>query len=228
MSPKHATHKTIFLVFVYIFYHYFFTEILYASSGLVPIVGASTDRKRGVSIDIGVGFERRKDENGLKVLFLRGPSQFDYFIELPIENAIKVGAKIAGLEDDMRHWTVYLAVPNYGKGFKIYGTSCAPMITIAVLAKALGDPIPPNRVITGEMLSDGRIGPVRAIQLKLLSSETKFKSDLHPFERILVPIGNYEDVSLNPFLTDVIFVHTIEDAYFWLIGQPLKKKKTIS
>jgi predicted S18 family serine protease len=59
---------------------------------------------------------------------------------------------------------VTVAVPY--TGMTIYGESLSAMVGLSVVALAKGEIIPPDRVITGTITPDGRIGSVGGVALK--------------------------------------------------------------
>jgi len=92
------------------------------------------------------------------------------------------------------------------------------MVGITVVALAKGDFIPSDRVITGTVTRDGRIGTVGGVPLKV---EAAHEAHMH---RVLVPEEQHiaDGDWQTPFLMQVSAVGTVSEAYKALTGQPLQ------
>lgn len=137
------------------------------SSQLVPILGVTREvNPTGTVAYIIFSFEKRADQRGLKVHYKNGPGRFSQMAQTATEQAIYRTAHALGLSTDS--WTVLLSVPY--QGTTIYGNSLSAMVALSVVALAKGEVIPPDRVITGTVTPDGRIGPVSGIPLKVTAA----------------------------------------------------------
>lgn len=185
---------------------------------LIRILGTTLDRNQkpvGVVSDLVVGFMQRNDHDGLEVVFRSQPGRFSLATQTAAHWAIHRSARAAGLNPDS--WTIYLSV--FSQGTTVYGESLSAMVGLTVLALARGDYIPADRVITGTVTGDGRIGAVPGINLKLQAAQRRH------LRRVLVPEvydttdGDWQ----TPFLLQVSPVGTVALAYQALVGRPLKE-----
>lgn len=169
---------------------------LFADSGvsrqLIPILGLTTDdRAIGTVTYLALSFEERSDRAGLLVHFQNGPGRFSRMAQTSMNQAIRRAARTLGLSTDS--WSVTLAVPY--AGMTIYGESLSAMVGLSVVALAQGEVIPRDRVITGTITPDGRIGSVGGVALKMAAAK---QASLH---MVLVPEkqeiagGNWEALS---------------------------------
>ena len=184
---------------------------------LIRILGTTLDRNQkpvGVVSDLVVGLLQRNDHDGLEVVFRSQPGRFSLATQTAAHWAIQRSARAAGLNPDS--WTIYLSV--FSPGTTVYGESLSAMVGLTVLALARGDYIPADRVITGTVTGDGRIGAVPGINLKLQAAQRRH------LRRVLVPEiydttdGDWE----TPFLLQVSPVANIALAYQALVGRPLR------
>lgn len=100
-----------------------------------------------------------------------------------------------------------LAVPY--AGMTIYGDSLSAMVALTVVALAQGEVIPRDRVITGTITPDGRIGCVGGVALKVAAAK---QASLH---MVLVP-EKRETAESNwetPSSMQVVQVDSVSQAY---------------
>lgn len=139
----------------------------FADSGvirqLIPILGLTTDdRATGTVAYLALSFEERSDRSGLMVHFQNSPGRFSRMAQTSTDQAIRRAACSLGLSTDS--WSVTVAVPY--TGMTIYGESLSAMVGLSVVALAQGEVIPRDRVITGTITPNGRIGSVGGVALK--------------------------------------------------------------
>ena len=181
----------------------------------IPILATTFDRQQrpvGVVAEIEVRFKHREDRNGMDVRFESSPGRFSRRAQIAVSMAIRNIARAAHLNTDS--WTVSLSVPY--KGVTIYGESLSGMVGLTVVALSRGDIIQPQRVLTGTIEPDGRIGAVSGIGLKLEAAR-----DQH-LRRVLVP-EEYDVTDSDwstPFLLHVSPVSTFTRAYQVLTDRP--------
>ncbi len=173
---------------------------------VVPILGVTLDKEpAGTVALILVSVQRRADTNGLIVHFMPKPGQFSRMAQTSAEQAIYRTARAVGVSPDS--WSVELTVPQ--PGLTVYGNSLSAMVGLSVVALANGDSISSDRVITGTVTPDGRIGPVGSVPLKVLAA-----NEAH-MRRVLVP--DQSDTSdgdwVTPFLVQVSPVGSVSQAY---------------
>jgi predicted S18 family serine protease len=134
---------------------------------LVPILGVTREvNPTGTVAYIILSFEKRADQGGLAVHYKNAPGRFSQMAQTATEQAIDRTAHALGLSTDS--WTVLLSVPY--QGATVYGDSLSAMVALSVVALAKGEVIPPDRVITGTVTTDGRIGSVGGIPLKVAAA----------------------------------------------------------
>jgi hypothetical protein len=187
-----------------------------AGEQLVPILGVTFEERHlvGTVANLLVSFRERTDRNGLAVHFHSTPGRFSRMAQTAVEQAIYRIAQAAGLRPDS--WSVTLSVPY--AGVTIYGESLSAMVGLTVVALAKGDPIPPDRVITGAVRPDGHIGPVGSVSLKVSAA-----NEAH-MRRVLVPdeLDLADADWVTPFLVQVSPVGSVSQAYFALTDRPLR------
>lgn len=133
----------------------------------IPVLCVTTGEKpAGMVIHLMVLFAKRDDTGGLDVHFLSGPGRFSQKAQAAATQAITGVARAMGLSTDS--WSVGLSVPY--PGLIIDGDSLSAMVGLAVVAMAKGDALPRHRVISGTVTSDGRIGPVGDVALKVTAA----------------------------------------------------------
>jgi Lon protease (S16) C-terminal proteolytic domain len=184
------------------------------SEQVVPILGITMgERPSGTVANLLMRFEERADHDGLIVQFPHAPGQFSPMAQTAIEQAILRTAQAAGLSPDS--WSISLRVPY--PGVTIYGDSLSAMVALSVVASAKGELVPPDRVITGTVTSDGRIAPVGAVHLKVAAA-----NDAH-MRRVLVPdeLDIADSDWKTPFLVQVSPVSSVIQAYQALTDRPL-------
>lgn len=169
----------------------------------IPVLGVKMGEKpAGVVIYVMVLFTEREDAEGLEVHFLTGPGRFAQNTQAATVQAIGVAARSLGLSTDS--WSVGLSVPY--PDLVIEGDSLSAMIGLSVAAMAKREAIPRHRVISGTVTSDGRIGPVGDVLLKIAAA---YQAGLH---MVLVPPTSLGKRKL-PYLTRVSSVGTVLQAY---------------
>lgn len=182
---------------------------------LIRILGTALNQDRepiGVVTELMVALEQRDDHRGMEVTFHQEPGHFSIMTQVAVYSAIVRTAKFARLDPDS--WSVSLAALVPGR--TVYGKSLSAMVGLTVVALAKGDPIPTDRVITGTISSDGHIGAVEGIALKLEAAREKH------LRHVLVP----EEYSTSdgdwsvPFLLKVSPVGTVSRAYEALTDRP--------
>jgi predicted S18 family serine protease len=152
-----------------------------------------------------LSFEKRADQGGLDVHYKNAPGRFSQMAQTATEQAIDRTAHALGLSTDS--WTVLLFVPYHGA--TVYGDSLSAMVALSVVALAKGEVIPPDRIITGTVTTDGRIGPVGGIPLKVAATNQA------RLRMVLVP-GKQESTQGNweiPSSMQVSQVDSVSQAY---------------
>jgi predicted S18 family serine protease len=156
----------------------------------------------GKVIYIMVLFATRDDAEGLDVHFTVGPGRFSMMTQTAAKQAIANTARALGLSSDS--WSVGLGALE--PGLIIDGPSLSAMVGLAVAAMAKGESIPRNRVITGTITSDGHIGPVGGVALKVLAARQA------GLQMVLVPSTGYGK-GKTPAFTQVFKVSSVRQAY---------------
>lgn len=169
----------------------------------IPVLTVTTGGKLTGMVDkIMVLFAIRDDAGGLDVHFITGPGRFTQETQAAIAQSIARTARALGLSTDS--WSVGLSVPT--PGLTIDGDSLSAMVGLTVGAMAKGESIPRNRVITGTVSSDGRIGPVGGVALKVTAAH---QAGLH---MVLVPATAYSKTKTPPRV-QVLPVSSVSQAY---------------
>ena len=189
----------------------------------IPILGVTFDQEWepiGMVAEVLVRFERREDDLGLRVHFDSSPGRFSPLAKDSVVQAIMHATKAGHLATGS--WTVTLTLPY--PGVTMYGESLSGMVALSVLALSRGDPLPPDRVMTGTIASDGHIGIVGGIPLKIQAAhENHLRRVLIP-EEIDVADGDWR----TPFLMEISPVGNVEKAYYALTGQVLDPTATVN
>jgi hypothetical protein len=176
----------------------------------VPVLCVTTGKHPvGEVISVQVLFSTREDTRGLDIHFLNGPGRLSPKTQSAIAQAIVRAARVFGLSTDS--WSIGLSVP-YPR-FTIEGDSLSAMVGLTVVAMAKGEAIPRHRVISGTVTSDGRIGPVGDVPLKVAAA---YQAGLH---MVLVPATSL-DKGRRPHRTRVSSVRTVLQAYQALMAPP--------
>ena len=156
----------------------------------------------GKVIYVMVVFTTRNDAEGLEVHFTVGPGRFSMVTQTAAKQAIANTARVLGLSSDS--WSVGLGALE--SGLIIDGPSLSAMVGLAVAAMAKGESIPRNRVITGTITSDGHIGPVGGVGLKVSAARQA------GLQMVLVPsVDNKKERA--PDVTQVFTVGSVRQAY---------------
>lgn len=193
-------------------------EVIESRRMIVPVIGTTraaggAGAPYGVFYDIDLVWEKRADELGLVVRFNGGLGRFAPPSQTAIEQAIRRAAKFAG--EDTKSWSVILGAPD--SWATIFGDSLSAMVGLSVVAMSRGHAVPTDRIMTGTIQDNGRIGAVDGIALKIWNSQYRFR-------RVIIP-GNTELTDLpprNPFLLQVTLASTVADAYQALTDEPIK------
>ena len=169
----------------------------------VPVLCVTTgEHPVGEVISVQVLFATREDARGLDIHFLNGPGRLSPKTQTAIAQAIASAARVFGLSTDS--WSIGLSVPY--PGFTIEGDSLSAMVGLTVVAMAKGEAIPRHRVISGTVTSDGRIGPVGDVPLKVAAA---YQAGLH---MVLVPATSRGNEKM-PHRSRVSSVRTVLQAY---------------
>jgi hypothetical protein len=179
----------------------------------IPVLGTTMEEvPAGRVVYLVLTFEDRRDEAGLAVVFKSSPGRFSTPTQTAVEEAIYRVAHAMGVSP--HSWTVVLSLPY--AGVTIYGDSCTAMVALSVMVLANDRDIPTDRVITGTVTPDGRIGPVGGIPLKVTAA-----NEAH-LRRVLV--SDEQDAAEErwetPFLMQVSPVGTVAKAYEAFIAHP--------
>lgn len=175
----------------------------------IPVLCVTTGEKpAGEVIYIMVLFVMRDDAGGLDVHFINGPGRFSQKTQVDITQAIARVARALGLSTDS--WNVGLSVTD--PGVIIEGDSLSAMVGLTVGAMAKGESIPRNRVITGTVTLNGRIGPVGEVALKVTAAHL---AGLH---KVLVPATAHSKRKTLS-LIQVLPVSSVTQAYQALMAQ---------
>ncbi len=189
----------------------------------IPILGTTYNQDWepvGVVAKVDILFEKRWDHEGLRIQFATQPGRFSETAQKAVIQAISRVADASEL--DAQSWTVTLSLPY--PGVTMYGESLSAMVALSVMAMAKGDPLPPDRVVTGTVTSDGHIGTVGGVPLKILAAHKEhLRRVLIPEERDVAD-GDWE----NPFLMEVTPVGSIRMAYQQLTDRPLTTVNSVT
>lgn len=191
-------------------------EVLERREMIVPVIGTTRNRNQGESFgvfyDITLVWEKRADHDGLWVRFDGGPGRFSPSSQTSIQHAIKRAAALA--QADTGSWTVRLGVPDAWAN--IFGDSLSAMVGLSVVAMSRGVAIPTDRIMTGTILPNGRIGVVESVAQKIWNGQNRFR-------RIIIP-GDTDLTELPirmPFMVHIALAPTAADAYWSLTDEPL-------
>lgn len=183
---------------------------------IIPILGTTFNEdweQVGIVANVHIQFIRREDHRGLDIRFHTSPGRFSLLAQRSVEEAIKRVAGKAGL--DTNSWTLRFTLPY--PGVTLYGESLSAMSALRVIALAKGDPVHEDIVMTGTVTSEGSIGIVGGIPLKILAAHEQH------FKRVLIP--EEQDVAdgdwQTPFLMQVSPMRSVQTAYRILTDRPL-------
>jgi predicted S18 family serine protease len=169
----------------------------------IPVLCVTTGgTPTGTVSYVMVMFAKRNDTKGLNVHFVTGQGRFSPRTQAAIAQAIASAARALGLSSDS--WSIGLSVAD--PGVTIDGGSLSAMVSLTVVSMAKGESIPRNRVITGTVTSDGRIGPVGGVALKVTAARQA------GLQMVLVPsaVSGKERI---PTFTQVFQVGSVSEAY---------------
>lgn len=147
------------------------TESVRAQDGpreaYIPILCVTAgDKPTGMVIYLLLLFADRDDTDGLNVHFLSGPGRFSDKSKIATRQAITDAAHAMGLYTET--WNVGISMPY--PGLLLDGDSLSAMVSLTVVAMARGETVPPRHVISGTITSDGHIGPVSHVGLKVAAA----------------------------------------------------------
>ena len=183
---------------------------------VIPILGTTLNQDwvpEGIVAEIHADFYERKDHDGLDIQFEQAPGHFSDLAKLSVTEAIAWVAEAANLNTDS--WTVRFTLPY--RGVTLYGESLSAMAALSVVAAAKHDPLHSDTVITGTVTSDGHIGAVGGVPLKITAAYKEH------FRRVVIP--EEQDVGdgdwHTPFLMQVSPLSSLSKAYWALTDHPL-------
>lgn len=169
----------------------------------IPVLCVTAEKKPvGKVIYILVLFAKRDDVGGLDVHFITGPGRLSQKTQAATAQAIARTALALGLSTDS--WSVGLSVSD--PGVTIEGDSLSAMVGLTIGAMAKGVSIPRNRIITGTVTGDGRIGSVGAVALKVTAAHQA------GLDMVLVPATTHSKWKAPP-LIQVLTVGSVSQAY---------------
>ena len=183
---------------------------------IIPILGTTVNEQWeqvGIVAEVEVEFLARQDHSGLNIQFLREPGRFSPLAQRSVTEAIRLVAEAANLNTDS--WTVRFTLPY--SGVTMYGESLSAMAALSVVSLAKHEPLLSGTVITGTVTSDGHIGTVGGVPLKIYAAHEGH------FRRVLIP--EEQDVAdgdwPTPFLMHVSPVGSLTKAYYALTDRNL-------
>lgn len=187
-----------------------FSPSSYARQQLITFLGVTMDRRigeepRGAVGQLVIEWAARPDHEGMTVTCSAG---FSPYTMTSIVSAIERVARVAGMESNS--WNVVIRRFDEGPRFgMVYGDSLSAMVGLTVLALAKGDHVLPDRVLTGTVTPDGRLGPVSAVNSKIAAAYA-----MH-FRRVIVPdsLDPADRDWHTPFLMQVSPIQSVSAAY---------------
>ncbi|MBA3613200.1 MAG: hypothetical protein H0W49_09870 [Nitrospirales bacterium] len=182
-----------------------------------PILGTTTNAQSeqvGIVAEVQLEFLQRRDHKGLDLQFLTRPGKFSPFAQQAVKDALILVVQAAGLNSDS--WTVRFILPY--PGVTLYGESLSAMAALNVVALAKNEPMDEETVLTGTVTSDGHVGTVGGVPLKILAAHEQ------NYRRVLIPEEPdvADDDWETPFLMEVSPVGSIKHAYLALTHRPLR------
>ena len=184
---------------------------------VIPILGTTYNEQWeqvGIVADVELEFVQRQDHDGLHIDFLSTPGRFSSLAQRSVQEAIVLVSQVADLNTDS--WTIRFTLPY--AGVTLYGESLSAMAAMSVVAMAKGEVIHEDMIMTGTVTTEGTIGTVGGIPLKIVAAhEEHFRRVLIP-EELDVADSDWE----TPFLMHVSPVKSIDRAYLALTDHPLK------
>lgn len=183
----------------------------------IPILGTTMnqqDEPVGIVAEIELEFLRRPDHEGLDIEFQTMPGKFSPFTQQSVIQALYWVVEAAALNPDS--WTIRFRLPY--PGVTLYGESLSAMAALSIVALAKNELVDEGTVLTGTVTSDGHVGRVGGVPLKIKAAyEQDFRKILIP-EELDIADGDWE----TPFLMDVRPVSSISKAYLALTNRPLR------
>jgi hypothetical protein len=146
-----------------------------------------------------VQVERRPDQEPLCVILTHHPGMLDSNYQEPLESAIANG--LARLGYDTKGLTVHI---GFAGRVRFTGPSLLGAIVIGTVAALEGRLLAPNLVLTGTVQSDGSLGPIGDLEVKIAGAGAY---------TVLYPDSQLSNVPYH--LTSArtsLPVHTLEDA----------------
>ncbi len=184
----------------------------------IPILGTTMNEDAeptGIVAEIQLEFRQRRDHDGLEIHFQTAPGKFSSYAQQAVIQAISHVVEAADLNSDS--WTIRFQLPY--PGVTLYGESLSAMAALTIVSLAKNEPVDEETVLTGTVTSDGHVGTVGGVPLKILAAhEQHFRTVLIP-EEPDVADGDWE----TPFLMNVRPVSSISQAYLALTHRPLRK-----
>ena len=192
-----------------------------ARQQLITFLGVTMDRRMGEEPQGAVGqlvieWAARSDHDGMTVTCSSG---FSPYTMTSIVAAIERVARIAGMESSS--WNVVIRRYDEGPRFgMVYGDSLSAMVGLTVVALAKGDRVLPDRVLTGTVTPDGRLGPVSAVDTKIAAAHA-----MH-FRRVIVPdsLDPTDRDWHTPFLMQVSPIQSVSAAYQALTDRQMARQ----
>jgi len=169
----------------------------------IPILCVTTgDKPAGMVIHLIVLFAKRDDSGGLDVHFLSGPGRLSPKAQTATTREISSTARAMGLSAET--WSVGLSVPY--PGLIIDGDSLSAMAGLAVVGRVRGEAVPRHHVISNTITSDGQIGPVSHMRLKIIATN---QAGLHT---VIVSSATSDGLAI-PYPIHISHVGTVRQAY---------------
>ena len=109
-----------------------------------------------------VQVERRQDQEPLRVILKHRADMIDDDYQERLEAAIRNG--LGRLNHDPRGLTVYV---GFASRFRFTGCSLSGAVVIGTVAALEGRTLAPNLVLTGTVESDGSLGPITDLEVKI-------------------------------------------------------------
>lgn len=192
----------------------------YGRQQLINFLAVTMERHQGDEPEGAVGklvveWASRSDRDGMTVTCSSG---FSPYTLASIVSAIERVARIAGLDSDS--WSVVLRRSDEGYQYStVYGDSLSAMVGLTVVALAQGDEVLPDRVLTGTVTPDGKLGPVSAVRSKIEAAYARH------FRRVIVPeaMDPADRDWRTPFLMQVSPLSSLSAAYMALTGQHMSR-----
>jgi predicted S18 family serine protease len=179
----------------------------------VPALGVRSDGQTGIVHYIALQIDKGPRQEGPMVQFneisLGGGSVVSEDWKEGVTHAVAAATKAVG--EDGREWVI--TIKNRSYNALTEGTSASSAVAVGIVAAWRGDHVKPDVVLTGKIMSDGRIEPVGSLPVKVeAAARAQFTTILVPrgqldtIERDFPQLGTRSDIK-------VIEVATLEEAY---------------